>query len=792
MGPRLRQPGDQRWVAVAVTVAALIGLAQLSLAEPARPPRLGLQLAAEGERLVVVAVHPGGLAWDAGIRPGETVVAYDGRPVTAAVDLATVAAAAAVHTESAAGVVTIASVGAARSDSNQRRVSFLVLAACFIVVGSVVFVLTADRGAARVIFGGALAAAVTLVTAIGTPFGAPWALAVAYLGLVSGGAGIFLLFLVFPINRLRSRSGCRVMVLCLAGHAVLALSYGWVVVIAPPGYSVLQRLTLVVLLADMAAASVFAVLALLSTSPRQREARRALGFAALGTLVGLAPFCLFTLGPHLLGLGDLVSPEVAILGVGLLPVSLGGAVLSRQFLGITRIARRGLLALAVWIGLVGAYSLVLSTPWQRLAATDARFAAAAGATTLGVALTAGTFPAVQQWLHRTLERLLFHDVYDYAETLQDLSIEIARLAGVDTIVAHVLDRLGRTLDLSWAAIALQPDTAAAGLHHWGDCPADLDRLAAVNGAPAPGCARRSPTNPQLVQSVPLASEGVTIGTLLLGPKRHDIELLPEDDALVATLAPMMATALQNALLVQRQEAQAATLGDRERALAALNAKFIQVQEEERQRLALDLHDDPLQRAILLAREVGEGAECPDAQRWRRSVEEIISSLRAIGAGLRPPALDDFGLSVGLEQLVGELRARSDLAVDFVVRVADGAPFGRLESDLEVALYRVVQEALNNCLKHARATRVAIVLRRDGGKIGLSVVDDGQGIAPLANGDSATLHLGILGMRERLRPWAGVVKIGRSTQGGTHVVVEVTPRGRNEHAARSHVDSGGRC
>src|SRR5262249_38741676 len=157
--------------------------------------------------------------------------------------------------------------------------------------------------------------------------------------------------------------------------------------------------------------------------------------------------------------------------------------------------------------------------------------------------------------------------------------------------------------------------------------------------------------------------------------------------------------------------------ERERDLAALATRLTGTQEEERRRLALELHDEPLQRAILLYRGISAAAEHPQSQRWLADVEEIVTSLRATCNGLRPRVLADFGLVAGLEWLVNDARARSEVEIDLTTAIADAAsPDGRLPADLELALYRVAQEALNNCLKHADARRVSLTLWRGGGPI----------------------------------------------------------------------------
>jgi signal transduction histidine kinase len=365
----------------------------------------------------------------------------------------------------------------------------------------------------------------------------------------------------------------------------------------------------------------------------------------------------------------------------------------------------------------------------------------------------------QSWLRRRLERTLFRDVYDYQETLRQLSREIVEINGLEAIATHVLRRLRDVMDLSWSRIEL---TTTAGTQDFVSGPAPIETAQCTTIS-------SNLVAPEL--RVPLVIEHETIGTLSLGPKRHDIAHSPEDIALVTTLAPMIATACHSALLLRRLEAQVVVLVEREQALAALSAQLMKVQEDERRRIALDLHDDPLQRAILLARKITQTSPRFDRSRLREDAEEIINALRAICSGLRPPVLDDFGLVAGLESLVSEARARSELNISFEIEPL-GASFGRLAPELETALYRVAQEALSNCIKHAQATEVEVTLGRTANCVTLRIHDNGQGGAsdPAFTVDAS--HLGLLGMRERLQPWDGVVNVGSDASLGTTVLVTV--------------------
>jgi len=202
--------------------------------------------------------------------------------------------------------------------------------------------------------------------------------------------------------------------------------------------------------------------------------------------------------------------------------------------------------------------------------------------------------------------------------------------------------------------------------------------------------------------------------------------------------------------------------------------LVEVQEEERKRLALDLHDDPLQRAVLLTRRLKSTSETGSADPGRQdAANQVAVSLRAICTGLPPPMLDDFGLASALDCLANSVRIHSDLSVAFHhTATEDEAP---LDAGLQLALLRVAQQALNNVMKHARAEHADIYLDRDLRCVRIHVVDDGVGIAHASNSAGRT-SLGLLGMRERLAPWSGSVDVEPGPGGGTVVTAEVPPDG----------------
>jgi signal transduction histidine kinase len=199
-------------------------------------------------------------------------------------------------------------------------------------------------------------------------------------------------------------------------------------------------------------------------------------------------------------------------------------------------------------------------------------------------------------------------------------------------------------------------------------------------------------------------------------------------------------------------------------------RVVAAQETERQRLARELHDETGQAltSMLLGLRTAEETK-DDATRRQAlaSLRELASStlqdVRRLAVELRPKALDDFGLVAALERLVEGFRERTGLDAQFQARLD-----GRLPYETETALYRIVQEALTNVVKHSRATTVSIVLARKGASVTAVIEDDGVGFTP----DDPAEGLGLVGMRERIALVGGRLTIESASGAGTTLVAEV--------------------
>lgn len=196
------------------------------------------------------------------------------------------------------------------------------------------------------------------------------------------------------------------------------------------------------------------------------------------------------------------------------------------------------------------------------------------------------------------------------------------------------------------------------------------------------------------------------------------------------------------------------------------------QEVERRRLARELHDETGQAlaSILLGLravdEAGSGEAVNKAVGdLRELVVATLQDVRRLAVQLRPKALDDFGLVPALERLVQTFSESSGIAVDLEAQLAET----RLPSEVETTLYRIVQEALTNVVKHAESTEVSILLVRREAAVTAVIEDNGRGFAPDA---VKAESLGLEGMRERAELHDGRLTIEASPGSGTTLVVEI--------------------
>jgi signal transduction histidine kinase len=217
----------------------------------------------------------------------------------------------------------------------------------------------------------------------------------------------------------------------------------------------------------------------------------------------------------------------------------------------------------------------------------------------------------------------------------------------------------------------------------------------------------------------------------------------------------------------------------------LLSRLISMQEDERRRVARDLHDHVGQQITALrlhltalAKEHGQ----PEWDERAATVDDLVAridhDLATLAWELHPAALDDLGLAPALERFVKEWSAIHDIRTEFLA-TGPGDPL--LASDLKTALYRIVQESLNNIHKHAHADRVSVILRQHDDRIVLIIEDNGVGFDWNSGPSDESGRMGLRSIRERTMLVGGTCIIESEPGRGTTVLVQVPAPGGRKHS-----------
>lgn len=263
--------------------------------------------------------------------------------------------------------------------------------------------------------------------------------------------------------------------------------------------------------------------------------------------------------------------------------------------------------------------------------------------------------------------------------------------------------------------------------------------------------------------VPLKAKDQVIGVLLIGFSRAR-QWLPTERDLLKAIADRSALAIDRAGMTD-------ALREREARIAELSGHLLRAQEEERNRISRELHDETGQALMVIRLYLGMLETTVTARAARAKIRETlevvdrtIEGIRRIIGRLSPLVLQELGLIAAVRKEAKDLAKSAGVKA----RVNVTSDFGRLPGVLETAIYRVVQEALHNVARHAHAGNVSINLAREGDHVRLTIQDDGVGITPVRNPSRQTF--GVSGMRERISTIGGKMTIASSPNQGTRIEV----------------------
>ncbi len=391
---------------------------------------------------------------------------------------------------------------------------------------------------------------------------------------------------------------------------------------------------------------------------------------------------------------------------------------------------------------------------------------------------------------RVEEQLRFQTTV--AEGLVEATLALTQTLELDTVMNTLLDYLGQLVPYDSASVMLAQDEthlavrAVRGYEGWTDPQEVLDITLNDQASPHIGTlltqqksilipdTRDYPewefrTGTEHVRNwlgIPMVADGKVIGVCGLD-KAEPGFFTQQHVQLAEALIGQAGVAVQNAWLFEQVRA------GRER-LQTLSRRLVEVQESERRYIARELHDEAGQALTSLMvglRLLEREAQQPEAvvagvAELKRLVDRVLENLHRLAMDLRPASLDHLGLVAALRQYAEALSDQHGLVVQFeTVGLCD-----RLPSDVESSIYRMVQEALTNVIRHARATRVDVLLEQRDDKLIVIVEDNGVGFDPMAAMQNG--HLGLFGVRERAEMLGGTLVLESAAGAGTTLLMEV--------------------
>ncbi len=420
---------------------------------------------------------------------------------------------------------------------------------------------------------------------------------------------------------------------------------------------------------------------------------------------------------------------------------------------------------------------------------------------------------------RSTDLILTSDLYALHKLLRDMVVH-----NEDVRYAFVLDSQGRVLVHSFER-GVPPDllgvNPVSGQEHWRLQVLETEEglihdvavpiLAGHAGTARIGLAEHrlqaqlsATTYRLLLITFLIALAGVAGGYLLTWVLTRPVQALVEATRAIARgdlshRAPVWAEDELGALarsfnaMVEEQDRLLETLRQREVRRGQLLEQVITAQEEERRRIARELHDQigqALTSLLVGLRNLESDPSPARLHELKAVIADTLDGVRELALELRPSILDDLGLVPALERYIHTCVSRYHLAVDLQTVGLDGV---RLPPAVETALYRIIQEALTNVVRHARARQASLLLEVRGESVVAVVEDDGCGFDAegLMSGPPGEHSLGLHGMRERAELVGGRLTVESSPGQGTSVFVEVPLEGRREDGGAGK-DTGAYC
>ena len=739
-------------IAAIALLLTFLALALLAYFSTLQPGYLGVRLGLCGDTPCVTWVMPAGKAWDQGARPGMAVLSVDGQSLAGA-DKDTLPTGAVTEAvllrpsgEELQVKVTLMPLG-----QSPMKYSLWALGAVFALLGAAVVLRRPDLPAARMF--GVLAFFFSSAFAVGPDSGGTghqWALFIQALTM----AGISASFLAFAAalagepSWLRWRF-VRPVPFFVGFGFIWIVGYTATVLFHPTWYEWIKPLSFSYVSVSFSGG--IGLLALKASRESSAALRHQSRLLLWGIVLSILPLASLTLAPEAFGWPPVLRIHTTVLALALMPAFFAYAILQHQLLGIRRLVHKGMV-----YGITAFLLLVIITFAFVIPLSDKvpgnRYPLLISAVVVGGVVL---FFPLRRAVHWLIDNLLYRDTVGYEVFLDGMHENLAASDSSPNAASGIANHLAEVMHLESVLVFLGDDPgqsrllASAGRRSQ-DVLANLGprlQASAQNAEDRDYAEVRWESDSLML--VTLRSAGHYLGYLLLGPKEGGEIFVDAEKRLVATVAPFLAVAVSKGQISEE--------------LRDLNQRLVKAEEMERARVASDIHDGPLQKAILLAM---DGDAILQHEKGKIA-HQLVSELREVSSRLRPAILDDLGIVPAVEWLLENLPERFALAAHLSLRGLNEEE--RFSPEVELALFRVSQESVNNAVKHAKATSVEVLLSKEVSSLVLEVRDDGVGFSPASRGNNG---LGLSQMRERVVQLNGSLDVHSSLGHGTTVVARI--------------------
>ncbi len=670
------------------------------------------------------------------------------------------------------------------------RLSPLIIAIGFWISGNIVLAFSRSGNLSILFFLICQGASASFGLGAYSRFGPLWARLAFEVGSLWTGTFAIYLHLLFPsqiLDRNFKKAGKSILV---AFSFFLGLAYLFSVQFKPGGLQ--EGLNPWVMNAWWAInLSIIAILLIRTYRKSQSAVERVrVGIIVLSSLVAIFPILIFSVIPKWISGYQYIPSNISFLGLIFLPTGYSYAILHTRMVGTHKTFNRGAAQAIIVLSMAGVYSI-----WY---AVSARFLSSSVANSPIEVITAivvfsSLTNRIRHSVLRFVNRILYGGWYDYQSVVESVSTSLnSSVVDNESIGATLCQIIGKSMRLEYVNLLLPNEIAFAYVDHqpvqtrrfpsgkWMQMMSRVETLEIDKEMFVPWTSTLGPDLLDEMMEIDRSTQYLVtlkgkdhhfLGMLFLGSKCDGESLNSNDLEILKVVVQQAQVTLENVRLLEVVQEQADKNG-------RLHRQVVRAREEERKRVARDLHDLIIQSLVGINFQIAAiRANLPDLEdnsliSAQTEVRQLIGDVRQICSELRPPSLDVMSLVAAIHSKVAEIEENAP----FQIRVEiEGTADQEFSEEIRLCIFRLVQESLLNIQKHAQADKVEVRLQVNAENIHLSIMDNGVGFPLPDRLEDLTRakHFGLVGLNELVESVNGTLQI-RSQPGAGCILTARVP------------------